>query len=129
MVPRHAAAWAAPRLAALAGHLEPPAGPAASAAAAPITVAVLGGTRPMPALSFCCTRSTPLSPIPAGLPKWTLGRVTAAYIDSVYRLSLGGTGHIGSYLCPRLAADPRYRCICVSRSATSDPYEADGGSW
>jgi nucleoside-diphosphate-sugar epimerase len=44
-------------------------------------------------------------------------------------LVLGGTGHIGSYLCPRLAADPRFRCVCVSRSSTSEPYEADGGSW
>ena len=43
---------------------------------------------------------------------------------------LGGTGHIGSYLCPRLAAAPeKYRCICVSRSTTSAPYAAAGGSW
>ena len=42
---------------------------------------------------------------------------------------LGGTGHVGSYLCPRLGADPRYRCICVSRSTTSEPYAASDGSW
>lgn len=44
-------------------------------------------------------------------------------------LVLGGTGHVGSYLCPRLAEDPRYHCVCVSRSTTSEPYAADGGSW
>ena len=42
---------------------------------------------------------------------------------------LGGTGHVGSYLCPRLGADPSYRVICVSRSTTSEPYFADGGAW
>ena len=42
---------------------------------------------------------------------------------------LGGTGHVGSYLCPRLGDDPRFRCICISRSTTSKPYAAAGGSW
>jgi nucleoside-diphosphate-sugar epimerase/cell division protein FtsB len=50
--------------------------------------------------------------------------------DDVLRVAvLGGTGHVGSYLCPRLGEDPRFHCICVSRSTTSVPYAAAGGSW
>jgi nucleoside-diphosphate-sugar epimerase len=41
---------------------------------------------------------------------------------------LGGTGHVGSYLCPRLAAGPRYEVVCVSWG-TREPYAAAGGSW
>jgi hypothetical protein len=39
---------------------------------------------------------------------------------------LGGTGHIGSYLCPRLAAElSMYTVVCVSRGSR-EPYAAVG---
>ena len=53
----------------------------------------------------------------------------AAPVGVLKVVVLGGTGHVGSYLCPRLGEDPRYHCVCVSRSTTSEPYAADGGSW
>lgn len=60
-------------------------------------------------------------PEPEATPAPTTDVITVAV--------LGGTGHVGSYLCPRLGDDPRYRCICVSRSTTSEPYAAAAGSW
>ena len=36
---------------------------------------------------------------------------------------IGGTGHVGSYLIPRLAASPAYEVICVSRGKAK-PYPA-----
>ena len=36
---------------------------------------------------------------------------------------LGGTGHVGSYLCPLLASDPNNNVICISRGQ-SKPYPA-----
>ena len=36
---------------------------------------------------------------------------------------LGGTGHVGSYLCPLLASDPNNYVICISRGQ-SKPYPA-----
>ena len=42
---------------------------------------------------------------------------------------IGGTGHVGSYLCPRLAEDGSTRVVCISRG-NREPYPArdDGGS-
>ena len=42
---------------------------------------------------------------------------------------IGGSGHIGSYLCPMLAERSNDTIICVGRSKNRKPYPAAGGSW